>query len=128
MTNAPSSFDNPAFYRSRRGWILGVCRGIAESRDVPVFWVRIIAVVLLIVTSLWPAILLYLAAALLMKPEPALSLRTEEDLEFYHAYSHSRKLALSRLKRSFDQLDRRIQRMETTVTAREYDWDQRFHQ
>ena len=128
MSDKTTAFDDHAFYRSRRGWILGVCRGIAESRDVPVFWVRVIAVVLLFVTGIWPAVLVYLAAALLMSPEPVLSLRDDDDLEFYHSYSHSRKMALARLKRTYDNLDHRIQRMETTVTGREYDWDRRFRE
>lgn len=126
MNNDSTTFSPHGFYRSRNGWILGVCRGIAESRDISVFWVRVIAVVLLFVTSIWPAVLLYLVAALLLKPEPALTLRSDDDAEFYTSYAHSRHLALARLKRTFDNLDRRIQRMESTVTAREYDWDRRF--
>ncbi len=122
--------DSPArgLYRSRNGWILGVCRGLAESRGLSVFWTRVIAVVLLVVTSFWPVILLYLAAALLFKPEPALPLANDDDLEFYNSFTSSRRLALARLKRTFDHLERRIQRMETHVTAREYDWDRRFRE
>ncbi len=128
MTDESAAYSTKRLYRSRRGWILGVCRGIAEARDIPVFWVRAIAVILVFVTSVWPALLLYLVAALLLKPEPVLRLNSDEDLEFYNSYSASRKMALMRLKRTFDNLDRRIQRMETTITAREYDWDRRFRE
>jgi phage shock protein C len=35
---------------------------------------------------------------------------------------------LHRLKRTYDNLDRRIQRMEHIVTSREYDWDRRLNE
>ncbi len=113
-------------YRSRRGVILGVCRGLAEYLDVRVLWVRVIAVVLLISTGFWPFAGLYLLAALVLKPEPMLPLQTEGEQEFYNSYAHSRTAGLNRLRRTFDQLDRRIRRMENMVTNREYDWERRL--
>jgi phage shock protein C len=115
-------------YRSRSGIIFGVCKGLADHFDVSVFWTRIVAVALLVFTGFWPIGVLYIAAALLMKPEPMLPLETEEAQEFYNSYVSSSNLALHRLKRTFDNLDRRIQRIESTVTAREYDWDRRLHE
>jgi phage shock protein C len=108
--------------------IFGVCKGIAEYLNLKVLWVRIIAVTILICTGIWPIVVIYLVAALLMKPEPILPLETEEAQEFYNSYTSSRSLALHRLKRTFDNLDRRIQRVEGAVTAREYDWDRRLNE
>ena len=113
-------------YRSRTGLIMGVCKGVAQYFDFSVFWMRVIAVALLIFSGIWPILIVYIVAALLMKPEPVLPLETEEEQDFYNAYTTSRSMALRRLKRIFDHLDRRIQRMESTVTTREYDWDRRF--
>ena len=113
-------------YRSRTGLIVGVCKGVAQHFDFSVFWMRAIAVVLLIVSGIWPMLIVYVVAALLMKPEPVLPLETEEEQDFYNSYTASRSMALRRLKRIFDHLDRRIQRMESTVTTREYDWERRF--
>lgn len=115
-------------YRSRRGIILGVCKGVAEYLDVSVFWTRAIAIGLLIFTAVWPIVCLYILAALLMKPEPVLPLETESDREFYNSYTSSRTMALHRLKRTFDSLDRRLRRMESIVTAREYDWERRLNE
>jgi len=70
---------------------------------------------------------IYFLAALLMKPEPVRPLLSEEDREFYHSYTTSRGMAVHRLKRAFDSLDRRIQRMENVVTSRDYDWDRRLN-
>jgi phage shock protein C len=113
-------------YRSRRGVILGVCRGIADYFDFSVFWARAVAVVLLVFTGFWPVTALYFVAALLMKPEPVLPLHTEEEQEFYDSYVHSRKGAADRLRRRYEALERRIRRMEHAVTSREYDWEQRL--
>ncbi len=113
-------------YRSRSGVIFGVCRGLAEYLDISVFWTRVVAIGVLIFTGLWPVLGIYFIAALLMKPEPVLPLKTEEDEEFYQSFTSSRRMALHRLKRTFDNLDRRIQRMESIVTARDFDWDHRL--
>jgi len=114
-------------YRSRNGIILGVCRGIAEYFDFSIFWVRAIALILLFITGFWPITGLYFIAALLMKPEPVVPIQTEEEQEFYDSYTHSSRGAVDRLKRRYDNLEGRIQRMEHSVTTREFDWDHRLN-
>lgn len=113
-------------YRSRKGVILGVCRGLAEYFDLNVFWVRVVAVLLLLFTGLWPAAGLYLLGGLLMKPEPVVPFNNTAEREFYNSYTGSRNMALQRLKRKFDNLDRRIRRMEHIVTSKDFDWERRF--
>jgi phage shock protein C len=114
-------------YRSRNGIISGVCRGVAEYFDFSVFWTRTIVFILFLFSGFWPIAALYFIAALLMKPEPVIPIHTEDQQEFYDSYVYSPKGATDRLKRKYDNLDRRIQRMEHTVTAREFDWDQRLN-
>jgi phage shock protein C len=63
-------------YRSRSGLIFGVCKGIAEYLDFSVVWMRVIAVALFIFTGIWPIVVFYLLAAILMKPEPVLPIET----------------------------------------------------
>jgi phage shock protein C len=115
-------------YRSRRGKILGVCKGLAEYFDFSVFGMRVIAVALLLFSGVWPMVIVYFVAALLMKPEPILPLETEGEQEFYNSYANSRRMALRRLKRTYDNLDRRIQRIESIVTSRDYDWERRLNE
>ena len=119
--------DSGTLYRSRHGMILGVCRGIADHYGFSLFWVRALFVVGSTFTGFWPAIGVYIVAAFIMKLEPVLPLENEEDEEFYHSYAASRPMALSRLKRTYDNLERRLQRLEGTVTARDYDWEERLH-
>ena len=114
-------------YRSRNGIILGVCKGIADYFDFSVFWTRVITLVLLFFTGFWPIMILYFVAALLMKPEPVIPIETDEEQEFYDSYVHSHRGATDRLKRRYENLERRIRRMEDHVTGREFEWDNKLN-
>ncbi|UCF55755.1 MAG: envelope stress response membrane protein PspC [Deltaproteobacteria bacterium] len=114
-------------YRSRNGLLLGVCRGIAEYFHFSVFWTRAIVLILLFFSGFWPIMALYFIAALLMKPEPIIPIESDDQQEFYNSYIYSRKGAIDRLKRRYENLERRIQLMEHTVTTKEFDWDRRLN-
>ncbi len=114
-------------YRSRHGVILGVCRGVADYFDIKVLWVRTIMVIIFLLSGFWPLIGVYLVAALLMKPEPAQSFASADERDFYDSYAHSPQSAAHRLKKKFNDLDRRIRRMEDNVTGREFEWDRKFN-
>ncbi len=113
-------------YRSRKGIIFGVCRGLAEHFDFSVVWARAIAVMFLFISGLWPAVGIYLIATLIMKPAPVVPLESDAEREFYDSYTHSRHMAAQRLKRRFENLERRIRRMEHIVTTREFDWEEKL--
>ncbi|MBW1836062.1 MAG: envelope stress response membrane protein PspC [Deltaproteobacteria bacterium] len=125
--NRYESILRGGLHRSRNGVILGVCRGIAEHFDFSVFWVRTIAVIILLLSGFWPITGIYFIAALIMKPEPAIPIQSDDEQEFYDSYLNSRKRAADRLKRRYENIERRIRRMEHTVTSREYDWDNRMN-
>jgi len=114
-------------HRSRSGVFLGVCKGFAESFDFSVFWTRAIVVVIFFMSGFWPIMGLYFLAALLMKPEPVIPIESEDHQEFYDSYVHSRHGAVERIKGRFENLDRRIRRMEDVVTTKEFDWDRRLN-
>jgi len=113
-------------YRSRNGVIFGVCRGLAEHFNFSILWARVIAIIFLLVTGFWPVIGIYLIAALLMKPAPVIPIKTEAEQEFYDSYANSRHLAARRIKRRYENLERRIRHMEHIVTAREFDWEEKI--
>lgn len=127
MTHREERETKTTLYRSRKGMFCGVCKGIADYYSFDVFWTRVLAVIAACGVTFWPAVIMYVVAAMVMKLEPVLPLESEEDEEFYHSYSGSRSMALHRLKRTFDNLDRRIQRLESTVTTRDYDWEERLN-
>ncbi len=124
--------------RARDGMVLGVCKGLARHFDIATIWVRVIAVVLLIGSSFWPAIVLYVLAALVMKPEPFAT--AEQGMPDSRATPPcpppgSPRMAGSmdggpsraqQLKTRFDRLERRLRRMEDVVTSREFQWENRL--
>ncbi|MEJ2056760.1 MAG: hypothetical protein P8X39_02840 [Desulfofustis sp.] len=66
-------------------------------------------------------------AALLMKPEPPQSFANEDERNFYDSYANSPQGGAQRLKKKFNDLDRRIRRMEDSVTGREFEWERKFN-
>jgi len=100
---------------------------VAEHLDLSVFWFRVIVVLVVFFTVTFPiAIVLYVVAALLMKPEPIEPFASGADREFYDSYMSSRPLAIDRLRRTYEALDRRVCRMESIVTSRDFQWRQKL--
>jgi phage shock protein C len=121
-TNASSR----TLYRSRHGLFFGVCKGLADYAQISVIWVRLGVIIATIFTGFWPMLLLYIAAAIFLKPAPVIEFTDDDDWSFYQAYVADRKMALRRLRKRCQVLDHRTRRMETIVTDRQYDWDRRF--
>lgn len=114
-------------YRSRNSMVLGVCAGVAEHFGISPFWIRLAAVAALILTTFWPTLILYFIAAMIMKPQPAQPISSNQEEDFYDAYVKSPNYTIHNIHEKFMNLDRRIQRMEDTVTARGYEWDRKFN-
>jgi phage shock protein C len=103
-----------------------VCRGLSDYFDFNVFWIRVIFIIILIVSGLWPIVGLYILATLLIKPEPVRPIETEDERDFYDSYVTSRKRAVREIKRRYENMERRIRRMEDTVTDSEFSWDEKI--
>ncbi len=114
-------------YRSRNGVILGVCRGLADYFGLSVFWIRFFTVILFFITGFWPTGVLYFVAAFILKPEPVVPLENTDEQEFYDSYLRSKEMATDRIKRRYGNLERRIQRLEHSVTTPEFEWESRLN-
>ena len=114
-------------YRSRKGVILGVCRGVADQFDFSVFWIRAIAVILFICAGFWPIVGVYILAALLMKSDPARSGGRKSKPGSGGRHHCTENDTADRLRRKWKRLEKRIRNMEDKVTSREFDWNSRFH-
>ena len=122
-----SCTNNSGLYRSRDGIFLGVCRGFAQWRNFSIFWTRALIIIAMLLTGFWPVFLAYLIVGFVLKPEPPILPKNIDEKEFYDSYTLSRKQALHRLKKLFEELDRRTQRLENKVTSTEFDWQRRFN-
>lgn len=119
--------ERHGLYRSRKGWLLGVCRGLADYLDISAIWVRLVVVVMAVATGFWPVAAAYALAAVLLRLEPLVPVSDESEREFYESWETSRQGAVHRLSRKFDNLDRRIRRMEDVVVSPEFDWERRMN-
>ncbi len=115
-------------YRSRNGMIFGVCRGIADTFDLSLFWVRLGFIIAFAITLFFPTGLIYLILALVLKREPTeIPNSRSRDVIFDGPGDSSRKVGLRQFKAKFDSLENRIRRMESHVTDRAYDWEKRLN-
>ena len=112
--------EHRGLYRSRRGILFGVCRGLAEYFGFSVCATRILTLAALIFTGFFPVGLVYLILAFVMRKEPWCSPR------YAYVTCDTMDLTPPRLCRTFDGLDKRIQHIEDVVTHRGYDFDERL--
>jgi phage shock protein C len=78
-------------YRSRQGSFLGVLKGISEYFSIKVIWIRIGALVGLLITGFLPMMFLYLMLAFVMKKEPSPAFQ-----KYRHQKQYQRKFYRSR--------------------------------
>ncbi|MFT6562015.1 MAG: phage shock protein C [Limisphaerales bacterium] len=69
------------------------------------FWIQTLLVLAFVFTGFFPIEVLYLLAALLMKAEPLIQLKSPPEWEFYNSDPSSKSLALVRLKHQFERLE-----------------------
>lgn len=106
-------------YRSRRGIIMGVCRGVGEFFNLSVFWIRAILVILFLLSGFWPVVVLYFVAALLMKSEPMVRSQQRFGEVFRGVDGLTRRPSSDHIKRRQKTLERRLRNLESTVTSKE---------
>lgn len=71
------------FYRDREnGWMFGVCAGLADRFNLQVGAVRVLAVISLLV-FFWLTVVVYIAAALLIKEKPLIYSGLRSEYEFW---------------------------------------------
>lgn len=114
-------------YRARDGMIFGVCKGLAERAELKTTWIRLVFILALVLTGIWPMVIIYTIAAIFMKPAPMQPLQSDDARDFYNSYVTDRSWALKRLHRKLSDLESRTSRMEDEVVDREFDWEQRLH-
>ncbi|NCB00794.1 MAG: PspC domain-containing protein [Spirochaetia bacterium] len=111
-------------YRSRNAKVFGVCQGIADWKDLPADTLRLIVGISILVTGIFPGILIYAIVALILPLEPSRRM-SDSQFEEEERYSKSPK---DSLHETFEKLKRKVENMEESVFNKESDWDKRFHE
>jgi len=118
-------------YRSRKGQIFGVCQGIADWRDLPVDTLRVIVALAILVTGVFPGLVIYGLLGLLLPLEPGYGTTYGDDYEKERRRerTYGRTTTTKEdLRSTFESLKRKVEGMEEEIFDKERDWDQRFHE
>lgn len=117
----PSPWDRTRIYRNtERGWIAGVCAGIADYVGTDPMLVRLAAVLCLIVFCL-PTMVAYVAFALVLKRKPPALFANPAEESFWRGLHSNPGGALYDVRERFGALERRLARAETLVTSDEFE-------
>jgi phage shock protein C len=105
-------------YRNpRRGWVAGVCAGLADYFGLSPGLVRLVILVLMIAFTL-PTLLAYVIAAMVLERRPEAMQASREEEAFWRT---ARDLA-----RKFQDMERRLRAAEAKVTSSEYKLRRQF--
>lgn len=102
-----------------RGVIAGVCAGVAEYFDWNVRLLRAILVVTLLVSGLFPIVIVYAVLWYVMDPNPPELARPFDAAA--GAPTSTRPTTMTDVKVRFERLDQRLRNIEECVTDREFD-------
>ncbi|WP_448190445.1 envelope stress response membrane protein PspC [Azospirillum sp. sgz301742] len=120
----PSPFESPnphRLYRNpRRGYVAGVCAGLADYFGVEPFLVRLAMLIGLIFFTL-PLLIAYIIAALALPPRPEQLYRTEEDEVFWRTVAMKPDRSLAGLAQRFRDVEKRVVGLEAYVASKEYE-------
>lgn len=124
MTHHPSPFDSPnphRLYRNpRRGYVAGVCAGIADYFGMEPFLVRLAVLIGLIFFTL-PLLIAYIIAALALPPRPEQLYRTEDEEVFWRSVAMKPDRSLAGLAQRFRDVEKRVVGLEAYVASKEYE-------
>lgn len=113
-------------YRNpRRGWIAGVCAGIAEYFGVSAGLVRLLTVISLIAFTL-PTFAAYVIAALVLERRPENLQASREEEAFWRSVRLEPSRTAHDLTRKFQDMERRLRAAEAKVTSSEFKLRRQF--
>lgn len=99
-------------YRDKHnGKLMGVCAGIADYTGVDVFWVRLIAIASMFMTS-GSSIFAYFIAGFILSKKPPYLYRDESEQKYWQGVRQSPRRTAREIKASFRDIDRRLAAVE----------------
>jgi phage shock protein C len=113
-------------YRNpRRGWVAGVCAGLADYFGLSPGLVRLVTLVLMIAFTL-PALLAYGIAAMVLERRPEGMQASREEEAFWRSVRLEPSRTARDLTRKFQDMERRLRAAEAKVTSSEFKLRRQF--
>ena len=113
-------------YRNpKRGWIAGVCAGLADYFGVGTGLVRVLVLVSLMIFTV-PTFIAYLIAAMLLERRPEAMQASREEEAFWRSVRLEPSRTARDLARKFQDMERRLRAAEAKVTSSEFKLRRQF--
>jgi phage shock protein C len=113
-------------YRNpRRGWIAGVCAGIADYFGVGTCLVRFLVLSSLLVFTV-PTFIAYVVAAFVLERRPETMQASREEEAFWRSVRLEPSRTARDLARKFQDMERRLRAAEAKVTSSEFKLRRQF--
>jgi phage shock protein C len=113
-------------YRNpRRGWIAGVCAGLADYFGLSAGLVRLVTLICLIAFTL-PTLVAYVIAAMVLERRPEAMQASREEEAFWRSVRLEPSRTARDLARKFQDMERRLRAAEAKVTSSEYKLRRQF--
>lgn len=111
-------------YRSKHGEIFGVCKGIAQWRDLPEGYVRLAAIIITVCTAFVPCVVIYSILGFLLPVNPYEDEEDPRNSKHTYYYNPQPDDFVDSSKASADAADanERYERRK-----KENEWDSRFN-
>ena len=109
----------------KRGWIAGVCAGVADYFGVGTYLVRLLMLISLLIFTV-PTFIAYLIAALVLERRPETMQATREEEAFWRSVRLEPSRTARDLARKFQDLERRLRAAEAKVTSSEFKLRRQF--
>jgi phage shock protein C len=113
-------------YRNpKRGWIAGVCAGLADYFGVGPCLVRVLVLISLIAFTV-PTLIAYVVAAFALERRPEAMQASREEEAFWRSVRLEPSRTARDLARKFQDMERRLRAAEAKVTSSEFKLRRQF--
>jgi phage shock protein C len=113
-------------YRNpRRGWLAGVCAGLADYCGLTPGVVRVLTLISLMIFTV-PTFIAYVVAAMVLERRPETMQGTREEEAFWRSVRLEPSRTARDLARKFQDMERRLRAAEAKVTSSEFKLRQQF--
>ena len=109
----------------KRGWIAGVCAGLADYFGLSPGVVRVLTLISLIAFTL-PTLVAYVIAAMVLQRRPEAMQASREEEAFWRSVRLEPSRTARDLTRKFQDMERRLRAAEAKVTSSEFKLRRQF--
>jgi phage shock protein C len=109
----------------KRGWVAGVCAGLADYFGIGTCLVRFLVLVSLVIFTV-PTLIAYVVAAMVLERRPETMQASREEEAFWRSVRLEPSRTAHDLARKFQDLERRLRAAEARVTSSEFKLRQQF--